>query len=322
MNAYLKWYYGYKNFGDEMLFFGVVQRIFQNYPIEKLYVEVWNAKRFNERLQNNSKLWALPTGRQVMSYELKKKIKIIENKQYRIKFLAQILSILWVNKYSKLFKFFGGGEVLDDSREFPHDWRNMPLLFRRNIKNWEFILLWWISNVNKIRTKWLYKYLLPKARKIVTRDQFSYQIANQFRDWKIELYQDFATEIIKKFQNTKWQKFTSDKYILINLNIESLIPLNIFKIKEFCKKYPNHQKIFFPSDMNDDYFCYYRLRKIIPDLQIYDWTKYNLSQILSLFYNTDAGIWARLHFLLPLKIYWKNFQAIHYADKIRKVIWN
>lgn len=39
--GYLKCYYGYKNFGDEVLAFGVINRIFANYPtINKLYIEV------------------------------------------------------------------------------------------------------------------------------------------------------------------------------------------------------------------------------------------------------------------------------------------
>lgn len=53
--GYLKCYYGYKNFGDEILVFGVINRIFQTYPtIEKLYIEVGNKERFDTRIDKNS----------------------------------------------------------------------------------------------------------------------------------------------------------------------------------------------------------------------------------------------------------------------------
>lgn len=53
--GYLKCYYGYKNFGDEILAFGVINRIFATYPtIEKLYIEVGNKERFDSRLDKNA----------------------------------------------------------------------------------------------------------------------------------------------------------------------------------------------------------------------------------------------------------------------------
>ena len=52
--GYLKCYYGYKNFGDEILAFGVINRIFATYPtIQKLFIEVGNKPRFDSRLDKN-----------------------------------------------------------------------------------------------------------------------------------------------------------------------------------------------------------------------------------------------------------------------------
>jgi hypothetical protein len=53
---------------------------------------------------------------------------------------------------------------------------------------------------------------------------------------------------------------------------------------------------------------------------MYDRTKHPLTESLSLFHYADGGIWARLHFLLPLKLYEKPIVAIPYADKINKLI--
>jgi hypothetical protein len=46
-----------------------------------------------------------------------------------------------MGKYKHLFKFFGGGEVLSDERPFPHDGRNLPLLFNYSIRKKQFVLL-------------------------------------------------------------------------------------------------------------------------------------------------------------------------------------
>lgn len=107
---------------------------------------------------------------------------------------------------------------------------------------------------------------------------------------------------------------------MININKQSVDTENIKKITEFCSQYPNHKKIFFPCDMNDDKLCFSAIKKYVPGLEMYDRTQHTLSESLSLFYHADAGIGARLHFLLPLKLYEKPIVAIPYADKINKLI--
>lgn len=53
--GFLKCYYGYKNFGDEILAFGVINWIFANYPsLQKLYIEVGDKSRFDHWLAQNS----------------------------------------------------------------------------------------------------------------------------------------------------------------------------------------------------------------------------------------------------------------------------
>ena len=322
MKGYLRGYYGYKNFGDELLFFWVVKELFSRYSLTKLFVEVGNVSRMEDRVRENYQ-WLL-TEQQL------KNIKFVSTKQHKYKIITHILNFLGQGKYKKIYKFFGGGEVLSDERPFPHDGRNIPLLFNYSVRKGKFVLLWWIGKPTKFWTEKLYGYLLPKAEKIIVRDKDSYAIATQWLKtnnqmiWakdlqnNVVLYHDFAQEII---QNTKLKTQNSvEKYILININKQAADKKNIQKIIEFCHKYPDHKKIFFPCDMNDDKRCFSIIQKYISDLEMYDWTTHHLSESLSLFYHADGWIWARLHFLLPLKIYQKPLVAIPYADKINKLI--
>jgi hypothetical protein len=55
MKIYLKGYYGYKNFGDELLLFGVIKEIFSRYPVERLVIEVGNHLGMNKWIERNKK---------------------------------------------------------------------------------------------------------------------------------------------------------------------------------------------------------------------------------------------------------------------------
>jgi len=310
MEGYLRGYYGYKNFGDELLFFWVVRRLFEKYPLSKLFVEVENASRMEDRVWENYQL--------LLTEKELKNIKFINAKQHTYKFITHLINFFGRGKYKKTFKFFGWWEVLSDERSFPHDGRNIPLLFNYSVKKWQFVLLGGIGKSRKSWTEKLYTYLLPKAEKIVVRDRDSLEIAKRLNPENTVLHQDFAQEIIESSKPKA--PSSKHKYILININKQSADTENIQKIIDFCAGYPDHKKIFFPCDMNDDKHCFHIIKKYVPGLEMYDRTKHSLSGSLSLFYHADAGIWARLHFLLPLKLYEKPIQAIPYADKINKLI--
>jgi hypothetical protein len=55
MKIYLKGYYGYKNFGDELLLFGVIKEIFSRYSVEHLVIEVGNHLRIKKWIERNKK---------------------------------------------------------------------------------------------------------------------------------------------------------------------------------------------------------------------------------------------------------------------------
>lgn len=281
-----------------------------------------------QRVEKNAKL-------KTTDYETyQDKIIFVENKQHNQKRKTHIMNFLWMGKYQKLFKFFGWGEVLTDERKFPHDGRNIPLLFSRNVRKGQFVLLWGIATPHKSRTKFLYKRLFRKAEKIVVRDNVSFEnierwkhategspVRGKMETWKVVLHQDFAVNIIHQaFEEGISESIQHAKCILININHQENTPANREKILAFCRQYPLHQKIFFPCDMEDDARQYKSLKQDIPDLIYYNWTEHSIDQILNIFATSDGGIGCRLHFLLPLKLYRKTFEAIPYAEKIEKLI--
>jgi len=310
MEGYLRGYYGYKNFWDELLFFGVARRLFAKYPLTKLFVEVGNKWWMEDRIWENYQ-WLLT------EKELKN-VKFVNAKQHKYKFITHLINFLGRGKYKKTFKFFGGGEVLSDERPFPHDGWNIPLLFNYSVQKKQFVLLGGIGKYKKSRTETLYRYLLPKADKIIVRDRDSLTIAKRRNPENTMLHQDFAQEIIETAKHKA--SIIKQKYILININKQSVDKENVQRIVDFCIHYPDHKKLFFPCDMNDDKFCFSTIKKYISGLEMYDRTKHSLTESLSLFYYADGWIGARLHFLLPLKLYGKPIVAIPYADKINKLI--
>ena len=324
MEGYLRGYYGYKNFGDELLFFGVVKQLFTRYPLTKLFVEVGNVAWMEDWIRENYL--------HILDEKHLKAIKCVRAHPHRYRWWTYLLHTIGAHRYKKIFKFFGGGEVLSDERPFPHDGRNIPLLFHYNVQKGNFALLGGIGKPQKPYTQLLYRYLLPKAESIIVRDKDSAILARhivaqgksadqQALTDNVYLYQDFAQEILLQYTAKDFPKAPyATPYLLVNINKQSMTTEYIKQIESFCRDYPNHKKIFFPCDMNDDPHCFDLLKKRIPDLEMYDRTRHSLRDNLWLFRHTQAGIGARLHFLLPLKLYNKPLHAIPYADKINKVI--
>jgi len=231
----------------------------------------------------------------------------------------QLQIFLWIDKYRNYFKIFGWWEVLDESRKFPHDGRNLMILYRHDIRHKNFILAWWIGTDYKKHTKELFKYILKKTQKVICREKFSYERCQKYKTKSTLLYQDFSKEILE-YSKENLGKQQNIQTILINVSPKHFNENSLEKIQKFVLKYQKHKKIFFPADVNFDKEFYPELRKIIPDLEMYDWTKHNLSDTISLFQSCDAWIWSRLHFLYPLKIFQKDFVSISKSDKIKKML--
>ncbi|MEI6672484.1 MAG: hypothetical protein WCL02_03905 [bacterium] len=82
----MRGYYGYKNFGDELLFFGVVRQLFVKYPLTKLFVEVGNTSRMEDRVWENYQ--------GVLTEKQLKSIKFINAKQHKYKILTHLINFL------------------------------------------------------------------------------------------------------------------------------------------------------------------------------------------------------------------------------------
>lgn len=307
MKLYIKWFYGYKNFGDEIIFFGLLNYLQKEHNPESFVVEVWDLKRTQSRVEKNKSYldsWILD------------KLDFVENSVMSKRF-RQLQIFLGIDKYRNYFKVFGWWEVLDESRKFPHDGRNLMILYRHDIRHKNFILAGWIGTDHKKHTTELFKYLLKKTQKVICREKTSYDRCQKYNNKSTLLYQDFSKEVLEK-----WKKINQDleKTVLINISPKHFNENNLEKIQKFVLKYPDHKKIFFPADVNFDKEFYPEIRKIIPNLEMYDWTKHSLSDTISLFQSCDGWVGSRLHFLYPLKIFQKDFVSISNSDKVKKML--
>jgi len=326
----------------------------KEYNPDEIVVEVWSVEWIQRWLNKN---------KEYLQSWIIDKLDFVENKEISKRF-RQILSFFGINKYKKYFKVFWWGEVLDESRSFPHDGWNLVLLHHYSIRKWKFILVWWIGTNEKFRTKKLFKYILHKAQKVICREKTSYErVISHW--WKNAVsYDDFSKEIFKDsslpsewrgrviLNETKWSAPTSRESsqsgkesinvnkdssllkpstalcsewqksnILINISPKYFNQNNIEKIKNFVWKHSSDcKKIFFPADINIDKELFTKIRKYIPDLEIYDRTKHSLKDSIELFSSCKWWIWSRLHFLYPLKIFEKNFESISDSDKVKKII--
>lgn len=306
MKIYLKWFYWYKNFWDEVILFWLLNYLQKEYNPDEIILEVWDLEWIQSRLANN---------KEYLQPWIEDKIDFVENRVISKRF-KQILSFLWINKYKKYFKIFGWWEVLDESRNFPHDGRNLVLLHHYSIRKRNFILVWWIGTSEKPLTKGLFNYILPRASNIICREKTSYDRVCHYWKEKAILHSDFSKEIFES--NPKSKK---EKNLLINISPKYFNEQNLRNIKNFVRNHSSDcKKIFFPADINIDKALFTDIRKIIPDLEIYDRTKHNLQDTIELFSTCIWWIWSRLHFLYPLKLFGKEFENISSSDKVKKAL--
>lgn len=297
MDWFLKWYYWYKNLWDEILFFWVANYIFSNFDIKNLYVYVQDINWFENWIWLNKRFLDVNIER------------IKPTKKSRI---------------SNWIYFFWWWEVLSEQRAFPYDWRNLIFRYPTQIFNKNFIILWWIWTPNKFHSKILYNLILRNSKKIIVRENTSFEICKKYNsncvllnDFSIDIFDKRKSQYIGIDQNT-----TEKKYILINLNKYIFNKNSVKEIVNFCKKNKELVKYYIPFDLQEDYFLYKHLKEIIDDLILYDWNSYDINNIFKFMNKSEWWIGARLHFLLILKFMNKNIIPLYYQEKIKKFFYN
>ncbi|MBB1578584.1 MAG: polysaccharide pyruvyl transferase family protein [candidate division SR1 bacterium] len=324
MKIYLKGYYGYKNFGDELLLFGVIKEIFSRYAVEHLVIEVGNHLRIKKWIERNKKFITARYKKEGVVVD-REKISFfsLDDRFYWVpqkfrRFFSHIAISLGFHPYSQYFKIFGGGEVIDETRSFPHNGWNIPLLYGKTIIKKNFGIWGGIGSQIMKGTHFLSHILLKNAKNLLLRDIFSYSVAEEFfNDGEIkekpELIQDFSTgllEFLKSFNNDNKKK--DDEYCILNLSpTVNINKQDFIKIIDRTKK-----RVFFPCDLNFD-------PKILEkfafkdSIGMYDWSEHSLEESLDFIRQSSLGIGSRLHFLYCYKIFGIKFVPLSSSNKLK-----
>lgn len=318
MHIYLKGYYGYKNFWDELLLFGVIEEIFRRYSVEALVIEVGNKERIQKRIHQNKEF--------LNHFYRSRNIKIpwntisffephnpLSQKQYWIKKRKSYLQcFLGQHPYRSYFKVFGGGEVIDESRNFPHNGRSLLLLYARSIFHSNFTLRGGLGWQNQRSSRLLTKILLKYSKEPLLRDPHSYIYSQQLYHHTTQI-KDFSTNLLRFFLK-QYQAIPPHKsaYYLLNMSPA----YNIKTLKSISYPLSDKQGYFFPCDMNFDPEIFHQHFPNLP-LEIFDRTQHTLAEILTIIKNSEIWIWSRLHFLYCYKIFWKEFISLSSSPKIK-----
>ena len=220
------------------------------------------------------------------------------------------------------FYVFGGGQVVDEERKFPHNGRNLPLLYRGVINRGNFALVGGIGTQNKDGTPVLQKMLLEKAKIVILRDSFSEGLAERLlkkEEWyKAQTIGDLSLPLLeesKKLLDRGRMKNTRDPYVLVNISPSCNFEKALKKVKNFLRKYPHAQPLYFPAHLGEDLQFFEKLQEKIPTIELFDWTKAGVKGTMKLLYFAEAGIGARLHFLYPLKFFGVSYEVLHNSHK-------
>lgn len=110
-------------------------------------------------------------------------------------------------------------------------------------------------------------------------------------------------------------KNTRDAYVLINLSPHCPFEQALKKVKQFLRKYPDAQPIYFPAHWGEDLQYFEKLQEHVPPLELFDWTKAGVATTIKLLYFAEGGIGARLHFLYPLKFFEVPYEILYNSHK-------
>lgn len=284
-----------------MLFFGMINYLYKHFQIEACVVEVGDVQWMQSWIQKNKELLDIEY----------KEIHCVPIQQDRYRWISHIKTFLGLSPYRKYTKIFGGGELFDATKSFPHNGWNILILYRYSIIARNYLLLWGIGETKLLWAKIVQKILLRAAKYVICRDVISHQRAKKYAEKRAVLYHDFSLDIYPKYAHLH----PSNKTILLNAPFSD-------QLSNFLEKYNSStiNYLFFPCEWIQDYWYISSLRQRYPRIHIYDWTKNSLLATLKIFAQSCCGVGSRLHFCLPLEYYEVPYLCVSNNDKHRKLL--
>ena len=127
MHVLVKGYYGFKNLGDELILFSLLSWIEENLHPHQISIIAGDVERLENRLLTHKDFFP----------PIFKKINILPNPDWK----GHLKTFLGMEREKFDFIVFGGGQVIDEERKFPHNGRNLPLLYGRSIRKGIYALV-------------------------------------------------------------------------------------------------------------------------------------------------------------------------------------
>lgn len=311
--GYLKWYYGYKNFWDELLALWVIRYLFANYPLQKLYIEVENIDWFSTWLHRHSSLL----------WDVLSKVELIAKSDKVSVIRHSILN-------PTVHLFLGWGEVFTPARGWFHGWWNLYILYWFSFIRHRVTLLWWVSKAKNRSFKLLYRLTLSSCDKIILREPTSYEyvVTNYTSKDKVLLYQDFWHAFIDSLDMSKLTENTGTSktrplcpYLVVNTNPHIDMSILTEKLSILTQETNIDTIVYFPWDKVDTMF-YNQLSTLFSTYKwtLFDWTKYDIFAIIDLFKHTRHWLGVRLHVLSMFQRFWIPYDYVIYQEKISKFL--
>lgn len=316
--AFLKCYYWYKNWWDELLFFGVIFYIQKHYKIHDFLVEVWDRERFALWLDRHSDL--IPDNCHIQPV---KPGSVQDNQKIRYVFGWWEVFTDHVPRSTSALPFPLKNISHALSRWFTRAWRNYVLKYPRAFLAKRVILLGGIGIPTKETTKFLYRYFLPRVHAIITREKASYTTARTFADKKTQktiLYHDFALDVITQYTCHKKNPQKTKPYIIINGQYQQDTSLVVLAAKKLRKKYPDSIVRYFPCEHQDTIHIPEINKTLGETISVYNRQNKTIHQTCCFIAHAESVLCARLHIALIAQYYNVELQTIDYAPKIQAML--
>lgn len=294
--AYIRWYYGYKNFGDELLLLGLMIYLHNTYNITSFVIHTKHQQRLKEFWCNHTLEW----------YHL------ASSTRFPLVLPKQSLLVLW------------WWEVLTDARPFPYNWRTTLFFHSIHCMTSPYLIVWWIGTIKKLWTSFLYKVLLWRAISVVVRDTHSYSIAKKYSD-NVQLLHDFAFEYLKSASVPWLDQTPADTYVILNINTHIRNHQTRAQVSDRCNTYTSSSIpiYFFPASVgtdDSDLSLYSELLQIDSTIQLRDRTRFSISKTYALFLWATEVVAARLHVVLMALRCNVPVTPLIYQEKVSRLI--